>query len=92
MDPKTSKNENEVERESIDINNTVNVRQVLADEINDLRTGKSNPAKGNAIANLSGKILQSVKLDIEVHRYVSSDAGPIRELSTNISGKGKLLK
>ena len=73
-----------------EIENTENIRQVLTDEINAIRQGKSNPARGNAVANLIGKMLQSVKLDIEVHRYVS--AKDVKTLSTQLVGPKKTLK
>jgi len=73
-----------------EIKSTQDIREVLADEINAIRSGKSTPARGNAIANITGKMLQSVKVDIEVHRYVSSGKREVKELTTNLV-KGKQL-
>jgi len=53
------------------IKNTDNVRKVIVEEIDLIKKGESNPARANAIANLVGKLLNSVKLDIEVHKYVA---------------------
>ena len=53
------------------IKSTERVRKVIVEEIALLRKGESNPARANAISNLIGKLLNSVKLDIDVHRYVS---------------------
>lgn len=74
------------------IENTENIREVLTDEINAIRLGKSNPARGNAVANLIGKMLQSVKLDIEVHRYVSSGKKDIKGLNTPLIDTAKRLQ
>lgn len=52
------------------IKNTKKIRGIIGEEIDLLRKGNSNPARANAIANLIGKLLNSVKLDIDVHRYV----------------------
>ena len=52
------------------IENTDQVRQVLIEEIDLIKKGESNPSRANAVANLVGKILSSVKLDIEVQRYI----------------------
>ena len=44
------------------------VRDTLSDEIRAIRSGDSTPAKANAIANVAGKILSSVKLEMEYAR------------------------
>jgi hypothetical protein len=78
--------------ERIDIQNTEDVRRVLTDEINELRTGNSNPARANAVANLTGKMLSSVKLDIDVHRYVTSGKHQkIKSLKTQLIDTEKQL-
>lgn len=64
------------------IKNTENVRKVIADEIELVRKGDSNPARANAIANLIGKLLNSVKLDIEVHKYFAKASA--LKMSTNL--------
>lgn len=53
------------------IKNTDQIREVIIEEIQLIKKGDSNPARANAIANLIGKLLSSVKLDIEVHKYVA---------------------
>ena len=55
------------------IENTDQVRQVLIEEIDLIKKGESNPSRANAVANLVGKILSSVKLDIEVQRYIGEN-------------------
>jgi len=71
---------------------TQDVRKVITEEVNALRTGKSIPARGNAIANLIGKLIQTVKLDIEVHRYVSSDKRQVKYLNTELLDSEKTTK
>ena len=55
----------------MEIKNTESIRQILSDEIDAIKKGESTPARANSIANMVGKILSSVKVDIEVHRYVA---------------------
>ena len=64
----------------IDMIDTPSIREVINDEVNAIRIGRSNPAKGNAIANLIGKLIQTVRLDIEVHRYVSTGKKSVKGL------------
>jgi len=52
------------------VKNTEDVRKLLIEEIDLIKKGESNPARANAISNLVGKLLISVKVDIEAHRYI----------------------
>lgn len=52
------------------INNLSNLTDVFIDEINLLRAGSVTPSRVNAIANIGGKIMQTVKLAIEANKYV----------------------
>lgn len=52
------------------VKNTEDVRKLIIEEIDLIKKGESNPARANAISNLVGKLLISVKVDIEAHRYV----------------------
>jgi len=80
------------ESKKIKMDGTEDVRKVITDEINQIRLGKSNPSRGNAVANLLGKLLQSVKLDIEVHRYVSGGSkAKIKSLNTPLIDTEKRL-
>ena len=50
---------------------TVNdMRQVLSEEIEKLRQGNTTAANVNAIVNATGKILTTVKLEIEYNRLI----------------------
>jgi hypothetical protein len=44
------------------------LRNVLSEQIELLRDDKSTPAKANAITNACGKILSSIKLELEYRK------------------------
>lgn len=44
------------------------LREILSDEIHKIRDGQTNAASVNAISNATGKILSSVKLQMEYAR------------------------
>ncbi len=46
------------------------LRAILSDEITKIRNGRSTPATVNAVSNATGKILSSVKLEIEYHKLI----------------------
>lgn len=46
----------------------VDIRKFLCDEMNKVSTAESTPAIANACANLAGKVLQSVKMELEYSR------------------------
>ncbi len=47
------------------IKNIDGLRTVLAEEIDNLRSGNTTAANVNAVTNASGKILSSIKLEME---------------------------
>ena len=49
------------------------IRTMLCDEIEKIRTGNSTPANANAIANLTGKILSSIKLELEYAKLANKN-------------------
>ena len=58
------------ELSAVKINNLSNLTDVFIDEINLLRQGSVTPSRVNAIANIGGKIMQTVKLAIEANKYI----------------------
>ena len=50
--------------------NLKELRAILAEEIVKLREQKTTPANVNAITNATGKILSTVKLDLEYHKII----------------------
>lgn len=45
--------------------NINDLREILSEEIDKLREGKTTPANINAITNATGKIFSSIKLEME---------------------------
>jgi hypothetical protein len=46
------------------------LREILAEEIEKLREGQTNAANVNAVTNATGKILSTVKLEMEYSKLV----------------------
>jgi len=57
---------NEMERTS------KGLRDVLFDELDALRHGKSSPTQSNAVAKLAGSVVETVKMEIEAQKFISS--------------------
>lgn len=55
----------------IELQKMSDVRQAINDELNALRVGKSSAGQTNATANLIGKFLETIKIDIFAHRYLA---------------------
>lgn len=53
------------------------LREALFDEIDALRNGTGNPTRANAVAKLSGTIVETVRIELEVERYAASQANLI---------------
>jgi hypothetical protein len=53
------------------VRTSAGLRDVLFDELEDLKAGNSNPARARSVAMLANSLLQSVAVDIEYHKYVS---------------------
>lgn len=64
------------------INNVEELRAFLAKDLQRVSEGDITPAVANASANLSGKILQSVKLELEYNSFLGAHP--------NISFLGKI--
>jgi hypothetical protein len=67
--------------------NLDDIRAVLSDEIAGLREGRSSPAQVSAITNATGKILSSMKLEMEYMR-LSGRKVNIAALNGGDDGKG----
>ena len=56
------------------------LRDVLFDEIEELRNGKGDPTKAAAVANLAKQIVNTAKAEMDFHRVLKShekDGQPI---------------
>ena len=54
------------------INNVDELRNYLANELERVSSGQTTPAAANASANLAGKILSSVKMELEYNKMVGA--------------------
>lgn len=54
------------------INNTSDLRVILAETIGALRSGAMEPKTANAIAGMSTKIIQTARLDLDVMKFAAS--------------------
>ena len=57
------------------VRSTKGLRDALFDEMDALRNGKSNPHVASAQAKLAVQIINSVRLDIEYQKHISSTPG-----------------
>jgi len=56
----------------VTIKNVEELREFLSNEMSKLANGEATPSSVNAMANLAGKMLQSVKLEVEYNRIVGA--------------------
>lgn len=68
-----------------DIKRIDDLRRILSEEITKLRKGETTAASVNAITNASGKILSSVKLEIEYNKLL----GKVPEIGFILPSEGK---
>ena len=64
---------------------TSGLRSALFDEMEALRSGSSNAQRARSIAMMANSILQSVQVEIEYHKYVSSNR-------PKIEGQSKIVR
>jgi uncharacterized ParB-like nuclease family protein len=50
--------------------NAIELREVLTSQINLLKAGKADPKQVNAIVNAAGKVIASVRLEMEYARMI----------------------
>jgi hypothetical protein len=50
--------------------NMAELREALSDQIRKLQTDETTPGKANAVTNASGKILSSIKLEMEYFKQL----------------------
>lgn len=64
------------------------LRSILSDEIQKIRDGKSSAAAVNAVSNASGKILSSIKLELEYYKLIGKQPNIPAMLSGNENNEG----
>lgn len=60
------------------MNKTMNMkelREVLSDQVRKLQSDETTPGKANAVTNACGKILSSIKLEMEYHKAMGKNKG-----------------
>lgn len=50
--------------------NTQGLRDILFDEIDELRSGNGDPTKSLAVANLAKQIINTAKVELDFHRVI----------------------
>lgn len=50
------------------------LRDILFDEIEELRTGSGDPQKSMAVANLAKQIVNTAKIELDFHRQMAQHA------------------
>jgi hypothetical protein len=68
------------------INNVEELREFLAIELERLRTGTTTPASASASANIAGKMIASVKMELDYNKMVGANP------SIGFLGKSKMEK
>ena len=56
-------------RKNVKVETTTDLRRMLIETIDGVRSGKVDPKQAHAISGLSGRVLQSAKLDLEFLRF-----------------------
>lgn len=69
------------------IRSTSGLREVIFEEMEALRNGDSSPQRARSMAAMANSILQSVEVEIEYHKYVSSN-----RRSSQVDGEKKVVE
>lgn len=67
------------------VRNSAGLRDVIFDEIDAIRNGTSNPTRANAVAKLAMGIVETVRMEIEVHRHLKQSPA-VADAATTTSG------
>lgn len=54
----------------MEIKSVNDLRKILVEQINNVRSGKSTSAQANAITNATGKILTSIRMELEYSKSI----------------------
>lgn len=76
--------------------NSQGLRDVLFDEIEELRNGNGDPTKSLAVANLAKQIINTAKVELEFHRQLAqheAEGNPLKmgtlQLGSGAGSAGK---
>lgn len=53
------------------VRTSAGLRDALFDELDNLRSGESNPAKANAVAKLADQVVATVKMELDVQKHIA---------------------
>ena len=71
-----------------DIKTTRNLREILSAELTALRNKKTTPQRLNAICNATGKYISTIRLDIEMAKFMGIKPGnELAKLTWAANGK-----
>lgn len=57
------------------VRTSAGLRSVLFDELDRMRSGKTNATNANAIARLVGEIVNTIQMELEVHKQMARVPG-----------------
>jgi hypothetical protein len=55
------------------LRNSMGLRDALFDELDAIRQGKSSTARANSVAKIATGIVETVRMELEVQRYLRSE-------------------
>jgi hypothetical protein len=55
------------------LRNSMGLRDALFDELDAIRQGKSSTSRANAVAKIATGIVETVRMELEVQRYIRSE-------------------
>lgn len=61
------------------------LRDAIFDEIDGIRSGTSNPLRANSVAKLANAVIESVRMELEVQRYLAANKTP-KEIPDTLLG------
>lgn len=64
--------------------NTEGLRDALFDELDALRQGKSNSSKANATAKICSTLIESVRMELEVRKYMQTCPPPSKQIGSGL--------
>ncbi|MDE2104144.1 MAG: hypothetical protein KGL39_43305 [Patescibacteria group bacterium] len=53
------------------VRTSAGLRNALFDELDSIRNGTSNTARANAVAKLAGQLVETVRMELEVHKHMT---------------------
>lgn len=73
---------------------STDLRDILFAEIDELRAGRSTPARARAVAALANGILQSVFAEIDYHRalHTNGELAPLTPITLSVSTEPSRLR